>query len=42
MGCTANILNIFFTAVGVGEALEKLVTIRNTYNIYGLVIMALF
>jgi hypothetical protein len=40
MGCTANLLNIFVTTVGEGEALEKLVTVCNTSNIYGLVIIA--
>ena len=42
MGSTANLLNIFVTTVGEGEALEKLVTVCNTSNIYRGVIMAGF
>ena len=42
MGRTANLLNISVTTVGEGEALEKLVTVCNTSNIYRGVIMAGF
>ena len=42
MGSTANLLNIFVTTVGEGEALEKLVSVCNTSNINRGVIMAGF
>ena len=42
MGSTANLLNIIVTTVGEGKALEKLVTVCNTSNIYGGVVVASF